>query len=238
MVTAFRSAGGGSTTQSPVALVATADREGSSGPSQDRVFVGSWSVVVMDGASPSLPDERDGGWLADELGVALMARLEADERIDLAVAVRDSIAAVAERFDLVPGRAPSTTVSIARWSPTTVDILVLGDSPVAVRRRDRAIQVLRQPASGDWILGELRGAVRAAYPADQLEAILMVTDGAAAGVDFYGTPPDWSTAIDMALDPQALLDAIHALEADDALGSKWPRPRLHDDKALARITLL
>jgi hypothetical protein len=80
--------------------------------------------------------------------------------------------------------------------------------------------------------------VRAAYPADQLEAILMVTDGAAAGVDFYGTPPDWSTAIDMALDPQALLDTIHALEADDALGSKWPRPRLHDDKALARITLL
>lgn len=271
------------TADAPLALVATAHRNGSTGPIEDRVFVGSCSVAVLDGASQLEPSERDGGWLADQLGVALMHRLESDDHVDLGEALRDAIASVADRFGLSPGGSPSTTVSVVRWSWTTVDVLVLGDSPVAGRFRDGTVSVvrddrlsrvgkrgaynaavatggfaaahrevwralveeqraLRNTAAGYWI-GEAvpeaaLNAVRASWPAHRVEAVLLLTDGAADGVDVYGTPPDWSTAIDTALDPQALLDAVHAIEADDPQGTKWPRAKLHDDKAAARITFL
>jgi hypothetical protein len=227
-----------STADTPVALITTAHRDGSGGPSPDRVFVGTCAVAVLDGASE--PSERDGGWLADQLGIELMHRLEKSDEVDLADALRDAIAAVAGLIEPSPRQPPSagasTTVSIVRWSATTVDILVLGASPVVGRFRDGSLAVVR----GDR-LGELDGrpavdAVRAIWPAGAVEAVLLLTDGAADGVDVYGVPDDWSTAIDMATDnPQRLLDTIHAAEAWDAERTHWPRAKPHGDKATALI---
>lgn len=270
-----------STANTPVALITTAHREGSGGPSQDRVFIGTCAVAILDGASQPEPSERNGGWLADQLGVELMHRLETSDDVDLAGALRDAIAAVADRHDLLPRESPSTTVSVVRWSATTVDVLVLGDSPVVGRFRDGSVTAVRDDRLGQldgredydkaiatggfaaghrevwralvdahrtvrntphgyWIAEAVPqaadNAVRASWPANHVEAVLLLTDGAADGVDLYGVPEDWSTAIDMATEnPQGLLDTIHAAEEWDSLGTHWPRSKLHDDKATALI---
>jgi hypothetical protein len=77
-------------------------------------------------------------------------------------------------------------------------------------------------------------AVTASWPADEVAVILAMTDGVSVGVDRYGIPPDWATAVELASDhPARLVDAIHDAEAGDPLGERWPRSKQHDDKALA-----
>jgi hypothetical protein len=270
-----------STADTPVALITTAHREGSGGPSQDRVFVGTSAVAILGGAAQAEPGERDGGWLADQLGVELMHRLETSDDVDLADALHGAITAVADRFALSPGVSPSTTVSVVRWSAATVDVLLLGDSPVAGRfragrlavvRDDRLRQLagreayekaiaaggfaagrpqvsralleqhraVRNTAGGYWIAEAVpaaaHNAIRTTWPANEVEAVLMLTDGAADGVDATGAAEVWSAAISMAIDDlQGLLDNIHAAEAWDEHGTRWPRAQLHDDKAAALI---
>jgi hypothetical protein len=51
-------------------------------------------------------------------------------RLRRASALADTIATTATTYRLVPGAAPSTTVSIVRWTDVSIDVLVLGDSPV------------------------------------------------------------------------------------------------------------
>lgn len=116
----------------PVVRVRTAGRPGSpNGPSQDRVFVVPNAVVLLDGASQPVPEEHDGGWLADTLGATLAARLAATPgQVDLRVVLARAIAEVTARHARAPGTGPSSTVSIIRWHADTIDVLVLGDSPV------------------------------------------------------------------------------------------------------------
>jgi hypothetical protein len=110
-------------------LVRTAELPAPHRPSEDRVFRAANAVVVLDGASQPEPAALDGGWLADTLGREVRRRL-ADDRRDLADILADAITAVARANGLVPGAAPSTTISIVRWDDRAVDVLVLGDSPV------------------------------------------------------------------------------------------------------------
>ena len=59
--------------------------------------------------------------------------------------------------------------------------------------------------------------------------MVAVTDGVAIGVDRYGAPADWPTAIELASDnPARLLDMVHAAEATDPHGDHWPRSKRHD----------
>jgi hypothetical protein len=77
-------------------------------------------------------------------------------------------------------------------------------------------------------------AVRASWPIHDLAVVMAMTDGVSAGVDRYGIPPDWPAAIDLAADnPTRLLETIHDAEAHDPDGQRWPRSKIHDDKALA-----
>src|SRR5690348_3584761 len=114
-------------------LITTAHREGSSGPSQDRVFVGTRSVVVLDGAPGPGPRGDDGGPDADHLGIELMRQLEVTPSIDLAVALKRALAG---------DPSPATAVSIVRWSDVDVDVLVVGTSPVVARRLDGQVEAL------------------------------------------------------------------------------------------------
>ena len=203
-------------------LITTAHREGSSGPSQDRVFVGTRSVVVLDGAAGPAPWDYDGGSDADRLGIELMRQLEVTPSIDLGVALKRALAGE---------ESPSTAVSIVRWSDVDVDVLVLGTSPVVARRRDGRVDALREHR-----LSPDR-ALSASWPAAQLDCVAVMTDGVAAGVEVYGAPADWATAVAIAADsPQALVNAVHATEESDPDGGTWPRRRRHDDKAIAVIT--
>lgn len=126
-----------------LATVRWAERPGSPGrPTEDRLFTTSTAVVVLDGASQPDPAERDGGWLAGTLGHVLQEQLV--RRTDsLKAILADSIAAVVQRYDLTPCAGPSTTVSIVRWGHETVDVLVLGDTPVVALTRDGDVRQVR-----------------------------------------------------------------------------------------------
>ena len=122
--------------------VRTAERPGTDKPSQDRVFVTSNAVVVLDGASQPEPSDRDGGWYAGVLGNTLSQRLTLKPEADLRDLLAEAIAAVVARYDLQPGDSPSSTVSILRWSDY-VDVLVLGDSPAVALAADGKVQAVR-----------------------------------------------------------------------------------------------
>jgi hypothetical protein len=99
---------------------------------------------------------------------------------------------------------------------------------------------LRNRAEGYWIAEAdpeaAYNAVCASWPVEQLVAVLAMTDGVSAGVDDYGTPADWSAALDMAaVAPTNLIDAVHQAEESDPDGVRWPRSKRHDDKAVALV---
>jgi hypothetical protein len=64
----------------------------------------------------------------------------------------------------------------------------------------------------------------------------MATDGVSCGVDDYELF-DWKIVLDVTAKkgPEAVLDEIRAAEVRDADRQKWPRPKVHDDQALAVI---
>jgi hypothetical protein len=92
------------------------------------------AAAVLDGASAPDPAVHDGGWYADRLAAELRDRLTAP--LDLRTVLADSIAAVTSAYRLVPGRAPSSTVTLLRWDADRVEGLVLGDSPLVVVTTD------------------------------------------------------------------------------------------------------
>jgi hypothetical protein len=79
-------------------------------------------------------------------------------------------------------------------------------------------------------------AVTATWPLPAVAGVLAMTDGVSRGVDKYGVPPTWREAYELATKDAALLvDVVHQAELSDPVGSRWPRSKCHDDKALAVI---
>ncbi|MEZ5407695.1 MAG: protein phosphatase 2C domain-containing protein [Acidimicrobiales bacterium] len=259
-------------------IVRTAERPGSlDRPSEDRIFTTPNAVIVLDGATQAIPLERDGGWIADELGRRLVAALTTDPGGELVPMLERCIAAMVKDHDLRPETAPSTTVSIVRRDGDALDVLVLCDSPVIVLdttgqiheiRDDRLTDVIarirprgslqslpadermaliaqfeahRNQPHGFWCVTATpeaaRHAIVTSFAVAQVDTVLTMTDGVAAGVIDYGMPADWLTAFAVARDhPQQLVDLVHEVEASDPDCSRWPRSKRHDDKVAARIT--
>ncbi|QQQ76148.1 protein phosphatase 2C domain-containing protein [Saccharothrix sp. 6-C] len=180
---------------------------------------------------------------------------------DLADVLARAIARLAAAHGLAPGDSPSSTVAITRWTDTAVDVLVLADSPVVVftdagvevvadnRLRDLRGKVdritdWRNREDGWWVAeaepAAAHRAVRASWPRDRVRAVLMATDGVSCGVDDYGLFEDWRAVLRITSEkgPEAVLDEIRAAEAGDADRMKWPRPKVHDDQALAVIRFI
>ena len=134
----LRSAGGPAVT-----VTSTATRRGVGRANQDHAVVVDGAVAVLDGATSWLPQEpgRDGEWFARTLGAALAARLPGHGSTlpDLLAA---ALAEVRDRFGLVRGRSPWSTVSVVRWDGDVVEALAVGDSPVVVRTTSGAVDVL------------------------------------------------------------------------------------------------
>jgi hypothetical protein len=238
-------------------------RDGLPRPTEDRIVRLPNAVVLLDGATSPTPRERDGGWhsrhLAREFGAEEFGTEEpVDLEGDLADALARAIDRLARRHGLIPGAAPSSTVAITRWSDTHVDVLVLADSPVVVftdtgaevvadtrlrdlRGRVERITDWRNREHGWWVAeadpAAAHRAVRASWPRDRVRAVLMATDGVSCGVDDYGLFDDWQTVLDITSEkgPEVVLDDIRAAEAGDRDRRKWPRPKVHDDQALAVI---
>lgn len=97
---------------------------------QDRLFVTENAVIVLDGASAFEPIDVDAGHYAEILGRSIAEYLAKLPLLDVSDAVAAGIRHAAFNLDLVPGRSPSSTVSIVRRRPGSVDLYVLGDTPV------------------------------------------------------------------------------------------------------------
>jgi hypothetical protein len=123
--------------------VRTATRAGGDAPSEDRVFVAPNAVMVLDGASAPDPGVKSGGWLADVLGQRLVDLVTAESTEPLQTLLATAIRSVADEYELLPGEAPSTTVSVVRWDADRVQVLVLGDSPVVALFRSGTVDVIR-----------------------------------------------------------------------------------------------
>ncbi|MBV9845310.1 MAG: hypothetical protein JOZ47_09595 [Kutzneria sp.] len=225
-------------------------------PTEDRVVVLPNAVVVLDGVTSRRPASRNGGWYANQLGEEIGRRLAGEPSADLVAVLADSIEAVTRAHRLVPRDSPSSTVAILRWSESTVDALALADSPVVVFTPEPRVladdQLARLRASGGDVVGlrnveggfwvaeadpsAARHAATASWPADQVRASLVATDGVACGVDDYGLF-DWLAVLELAerSGPDAVLAEIRAAELADTDCRRWPRSKTHDDQTLAVI---
>ncbi|MFE0147881.1 hypothetical protein ACFWY5_12095 [Nonomuraea sp. NPDC059007] len=114
------------------ATVATAERAGD-GETEDRIFLLPQAVIVLDGATSVELGPGSGGWYADLLGQNLARQLASSGDLDLRVALADAIASLVVTHGLRPGQAPSTAVTILRWSTQVVEGLVLCDTSLALQ---------------------------------------------------------------------------------------------------------
>src|SRR5690349_14376633 len=110
--------------------------DGAVRPSEDVVVVLPQAVVLLDGATSFDPALPTGGWYASRLAGELAGRLAGYPDTDLADLLAAAIKTVARDHELVPGRSPSSTVALLRWTDTVIEGLVLADSPIVAFTAD------------------------------------------------------------------------------------------------------
>ncbi|WP_020663000.1 protein phosphatase 2C domain-containing protein [Amycolatopsis benzoatilytica] len=228
-------------------------------PTEDHVALLDHAVLVLDGATSPSPDLPPGGWYAGLLVDQLAGELHERPREDLGEALAGAISAVAREHRLEPGNSPSSTVSVVRWDESEVEALVLADSPVVAFGRfgtdvvsdDRLMSLRdggflqtgadvrrrRNAEDGFWVAeadpAAAHKAVRRSWPREDVDAVLIATDGVAIGVDEYHLF-GWPEVLRLAKTegPDAVLDAVRAAEHEDPHAVRWPRAKRHDDQVL------
>jgi len=80
-------------------------------------------------------------------------------------------------------------------------------------------------------------ATRTRTPRREVRSALVASDGVSCGVQDYGIYESWSAMLSEAqrCGPRAVLDRVRAAEESDPDGARWPRPKRHDDQALALV---
>ncbi|OLF15734.1 hypothetical protein [Actinophytocola xanthii] len=118
-----------------------------------------------------------------------------------------------------------------------------GEEHVAALRAAAAqVGELRNTEGGFWVAeadpDAAYQAVRASWPRAATSLVLLASDGVSCGVDDYGLF-DWPAVVELVRTrgPQAVLDEVRAAEESDRDGRRWPRPKVHDDQALAVVDL-
>ncbi|MDX2828628.1 protein phosphatase 2C domain-containing protein [Streptomyces ipomoeae] len=108
--------------------------------------------------------------------------------------------------------------------------------------RAHQLRYLNNDAPGGYWVAEAvpeaaRHAVVRSWPTSQIADILVMTDGASAGVEDYGLYATWDDLAHACLTegPDKVVRAIHDAEAEDPDGRRWPRYKGSDDKALAYL---
>jgi len=117
-----------------------------------------------------------------------------------------------------------------------------GDEHLAALRASAArVGEWRNREGGFWVAEAdpvaAHRAVRASWPRAEVTAALVASDGVSCGVDDYGLF-GWPEVFALAgsRGPGAVLDAVREAERADPDGQRWPRPKRHDDQALALVT--
>ncbi|MFI7679898.1 hypothetical protein [Actinophytocola sp. NPDC049390] len=118
------------------------------------------------------------------------------------------------------------------------------DHLMALRAAATSMSRRRNTEGGFWVAeadpDAAHYAERATWPRADVHTVLMATDGVSCGVDTYHVFPDWTAVRDLALTegPESVLDAVRTAENNDPNGTRWPRPKPHDDQALALVTFI
>lgn len=232
-------------------------------PNEDYAVCGPNWAVLLDGATPL--DEVDSGcshdvpWLVRRLAAGIVACLLRNEMPlpdVLAEAIRRCCDAHARICDLSNPDSPSSTVAIARARDDVLDYLVLGDSPVLLRRGREIVPICddrtdhlpggrpysaelvrrwRNTPGGFWVASTSEQAAREAITGsakDVTEAALL-TDGVTRLVERYeATWTELFNALDGPDGPAAVIRWIREQErvAPPPLGKR------HDDATAILIS--
>ncbi len=239
-------------------------------PNEDFASVGlpasgqGGSLVVLDGVTP--PDDGGGclhsvPWFTARLGGALSELTVSLPDVPLAEILSRALARTADSHavtcDLSHPRTPQATVALARWSPVSVEYLVLSDSALLVEAPDGTVTALlddrldRLPRSAlathalvDSTLRNKEGgfftaaadpsvasrAVTGSLQRGEVGALAALTDGATRWVERF-RQGDWTDCLTLIRKegPQALVDRVRTLERADAERVPPRRGKAHDD---------
>jgi hypothetical protein len=201
-------------------------------------------------------------WLVSQLATHLATPLLTHSHAPLTDLLADAITTVrathANTCDLTNPDSPSSTVAMVRLHSEQVEYLVLADSPIVMRSPagvitvhsddridllpDRSLETvrrLRNRAGGFWVAST---DPTAAYEAvtgftdrADVEAIAVLTDGAARYTERYGHP--WSDLLNILTTegPRALLTQVRT--HDQAASLPTPHTKRHDDATAILYTL-
>ncbi|MGA5123107.1 hypothetical protein ACPCAG_07290 [Streptomyces pseudogriseolus] len=228
------------------------------------------ALVVLDGVTPP----SDGGgclhsvpWFTARLGGALTELTVSLPDVPPAALLSRGIARTAESHavtcDLSHPRTPQATVVLARWSPGSVDCLVLSDSVLLVESPDGRVTAVRDdrldrlPRSAlsshavvDATLRNKEGgfftaaadpsvssrAVTVSLPRDRVRALTALTDGATRWVDRFGAG-DWADCVAVIREEGArgLVRRVRVLEGER--GERALGGKVHDDATVVHVEL-
>ncbi|MGW0332603.1 protein phosphatase 2C domain-containing protein [Streptomyces sp. NPDC003011] len=231
------------------------------------------ALVVLDGVTP--PKGATGclhsvPWFTARLGGALTEMTVSCRDLPLSEILSRAILRTAEAHqsscDLSHPRTPQATVVLARWSPETVDHLVLSDSALLVESPNGTVtahlddrlallprSALATDALADSTVRNKEGgfftaaadptvaarAVTGAVPRADVRALAALTDGATRWVERF-REGDWTDCFTYVRKQgaQALVDRVRELErADERERAHLGRSKTHDDATVVYAEL-
>ncbi|MFF3936668.1 hypothetical protein [Streptomyces phaeofaciens] len=248
-------------------------------PDEDFASVGlpvsgqGGSVVLLDGVTP--PPDGAGclhsvPWFTARLGGALTELTVSLPDVPLAEALSLAIArtagAHAETCDLSHPRTPQATVAVARWSPETVEYLVLCDATLLLASPGGAVtpvqdtRLARLPRallrSAETVDGTLRNkeggfftaaadpavagrAVTGSVPRADVGALAALSDGATRWTETF-REGDWTDLFALVRDKgtRTLVDRVRELERADGVERAFlGGAKTHDDATAVYVEL-
>ncbi|MEV6405200.1 MULTISPECIES: protein phosphatase 2C domain-containing protein [Streptomyces] len=247
-------------------------------PNEDFASVGlpasgqGGSLVLLDGVTP--PPDGSGclhsvPWFTARLGGALTELTVSLPDVPLAEALSRALTRTAEAHagtcDLSHPRTPQATVVVARWSPETVDYLVLSDSALLLASPDGTVTAVRDDrldlvprallASAEICDARARNreggfftaaadpsvaarAVTGSVPRGGVAALAALSDGVTRWVETF-REGDWTDlfAFVAGQGARAVVERVRELERGDAERVFLGRAKTHDDATAVYVEL-
>ncbi|MDQ1036170.1 hypothetical protein QFZ75_002586 [Streptomyces sp. V3I8] len=247
-------------------------------PDEDYASVGlpasgqGGSIVVLDGVTPPASDPdclHSVPWFTARLGGALGELSVSRRDLTLAEILSRAITRTADAHrttcDLSHPRTPQATVVLARWSPESVEYLVLSDSVLLVGSPSGAVtavlddRLARVPralltshavvdstlrnkedgfftAAADPAVAAL--AVTGSLPRSEVHTLTALTDGAARWVEKFdeGTWTDLAALVRKE-GAESLITRVRALERADTDRKLLGTSKTHDDATVVHVEL-
>jgi Protein phosphatase 2C len=236
---------------------------------EDYVLTGPSWVVVLDGATKR-PDVDSGcvhqvAWVVRQLAGELAVRLAHEGDLPLpdvlAEAIKSTCEAHTSTCDLANPDSPSTTVAMLREQGTTLDWLVLADSPIVMERdgevvvalddrsahlpsyTTQAVREARNSPGGFWVASTRPEAAYQAVvgtaPTRTVCRAGVFSDGSARLVERFGLT-DWRGLLDL-LDgqgPEALIRRTREAEvAETPQERDGRRGKQYDDSTAVLVKI-